>query len=87
MITSRIGRKWFLLILSIIFLIGFHSIESTEMEDKLETQIDPREPRFFHHLTTKMLAARIPGFNTITRHYPDHDEVLPVSNWEVFANR
>jgi hypothetical protein len=76
-----------LYIFSIVIFTNFHSITSTVMEDKLETQIDPREPRFFHHLTTKMLAVRIPGFNNLTRHFPDHDEMVPVPNWEVFANR
>lgn len=58
------------------------------MEDKLETELDPREPRSFTDHRFELLSVRLDGFNEMFTRFPDgHEEKRRIGNWEVFAKR
>jgi hypothetical protein len=57
------------------------------MEEKLETEIDLREPRSFVEGRHNILSVRVDGFHSLTVGFPDHTETHSVGNWEVFAMR
>lgn len=62
--------------------------EATWMEDHLETEINPREPRSFKANQHDTLDVRLNGFNVMFGYHADgHVDVRPVPNWELFAMR
>ncbi len=63
-------------------------MSSTKLEDKLETEIDPRPPRSFTDRMTKILAARQEGFHTLTYNFPDGTSRTDnIGNWEVWVTK
>lgn len=76
--------KALLLLSKLIFL--FHVFLASEIEDKLETEIDLREPRSFLDRQFKILDVRQDGFNSMVCKNEDGEEDREfVPNWEVFA--
>ena len=63
----------------------FRALHYHEMEDKLETEIDRREPREFRRYET--LSARPNGFKYMTTYTPTGSNTFDVGNWELFAAR
>jgi hypothetical protein len=84
MIRSQLS---YLLLWCTFFVLLERPIVCSDIEDKLETQIDPREPRNFRRNIPKLLSVRVQGFKNMTRHLPDHDEIVNVPNWETFATK
>lgn len=70
-----------------IGLLCYNVGRSTPMEEKLETEIDLREPRSFVEGRHNILSVRVDGFHSLTVGFPDHTETHSVGNWEVFAMR
>jgi hypothetical protein len=65
------------------FLLFVSCIFSTEIEDKLETEIDERLPSTFHsHIT---LSVRMDGFSIMTRIENNQTVSWNIGNWERFA--
>jgi hypothetical protein len=79
----------FLFFLLLIFTLRKSEYgNSSEIEDQLETQIDPREPRSFHRYYTTLLSVRLPGFSSVIRYLPDgRNESYGIGSWEIFAKR
>jgi hypothetical protein len=46
-------------------------VNGSEIEDRLETEIDPRPPRSFNSRRTQVLSVRTDGFQTVTHNHPD----------------
>jgi hypothetical protein len=72
----------------VLTLVWLQQCSTSPMEDKLETELDPREPRSFADHRYNLLSVRVGGFNEMSTRFPDgHEEKRHIGNWEVFAKK
>ena len=76
-----------LLLLQLYCSVNF-LVSATAIEDHLETEIDPREPRSFKRRQYRTLCVRQDSFHIMENNRPDGSKVpMNIGNWEVWAFR
>lgn len=72
----------------VLTLVWLQQCTTSPIEDKLETEFDPREPRSFVDHRYGLLSVRVGGFSEVSTRFPDgHEERRRIGNWEVFAKK